>query len=181
MTVQNLLLIKNVNRTHTHKDANRMSQIYITPCKPVHTPVSDCMRLVVAMMMMMMMVMISLLQALCMPTFQLLEQQNGLRNHPDTVDDLFRLATRWVCRFTWADEILCCHFISSDVYLSLMSVQVCPEESCHFTQQQHHCSHHPVRHCCHLIGPSRRQLQRHEVCPRPDPHRSRQRCESSKI
>lgn len=35
-----------------------------------------------------------LLQALCMPTFQLLEQQNGLRNHPDTVDDLFRLATR---------------------------------------------------------------------------------------
>lgn len=34
------------------------------------------------------------LQALCMPTFQLLEQQNGLRNHPDTVDDLFRLATR---------------------------------------------------------------------------------------
>lgn len=94
MTVQNLLLIKNVNRTHTHKDANRMSQIYITPCKPVHTPVSDCMRLVVAMMMVMMMVMISLLQALCMPTFQLLEQQNGLRNHPDTVDDLFRLATR---------------------------------------------------------------------------------------
>lgn len=35
-----------------------------------------------------------LLQALCMPTFQLLEQPNGLRNHPDTVDDLFRLATR---------------------------------------------------------------------------------------
>lgn len=34
------------------------------------------------------------LQALCMPTFQLLEQPNGLRNHPDTVDDLFRLATR---------------------------------------------------------------------------------------
>lgn len=33
-----------------------------------------------------------------MPTFQLLEQQNGLRNHPDTVDDLFRLATRFVQR-----------------------------------------------------------------------------------
>ena len=30
-----------------------------------------------------------------MPTFQLLEQPNGLRNHPDTVDDLFRLATRF--------------------------------------------------------------------------------------
>ncbi|KAG7276627.1 hypothetical protein CRUP_025851 [Coryphaenoides rupestris] len=33
--------------------------------------------------------------ALCMPTFQLLEQPLGLRNHPDTVDDLFRLATRY--------------------------------------------------------------------------------------
>lgn len=56
------------------------------------------------MMMMMMIVevmvvmMMLLLQALCMPTFQLLEQQNGLRNHPDTVDDLFRLATRFVQR-----------------------------------------------------------------------------------
>ncbi|XP_030197001.1 transportin-3 isoform X1 [Gadus morhua] len=39
-----------------------------------------------------------MLQALCMPTFQLLEQPLGLRNHPDTVDDLFRLATRFVQR-----------------------------------------------------------------------------------
>ncbi|KAJ1062752.1 hypothetical protein K5549_004781 [Capra hircus] len=29
---------------------------------------------------------------------QLLEQQNGLQNHPDTVDDLFRLATRFIQR-----------------------------------------------------------------------------------
>uniref|UniRef100_A0A3P8NTW6 Transportin-3 n=1 Tax=Astatotilapia calliptera TaxID=8154 RepID=A0A3P8NTW6_ASTCA len=41
---------------------------------------------------------LDMLQALCMPTFQLLEQPNGLRNHPDTVDDLFRLATRFVQR-----------------------------------------------------------------------------------
>lgn len=34
-------------------------------------------------------------QALCVPTFRLLEQPNGLQNHPDTVDDLFRLATRY--------------------------------------------------------------------------------------
>lgn len=47
---------------------------------------------------MLVMMMLLLLQALCMPTFQLLEQQNGLRNHPDTVDDLFRLATRFVQR-----------------------------------------------------------------------------------
>uniref|UniRef100_A0A8C2A5V4 Transportin-3 n=2 Tax=Cyprinus carpio TaxID=7962 RepID=A0A8C2A5V4_CYPCA len=41
---------------------------------------------------------LDMLQALCMPTFQLLEQPNGLRNHPDTVDDLFRLVTRFVQR-----------------------------------------------------------------------------------
>lgn len=33
-------------------------------------------------------------QAFCPPTFKLLEEQNGLRNHPDTVDDLFRLSLR---------------------------------------------------------------------------------------
>ncbi|KAL2303317.1 hypothetical protein Nmel_010787, partial [Mimus melanotis] len=37
---------------------------------------------------------LDMLQALCIPTFQLLEQPNGLQNHPDTVDDLFRLAAR---------------------------------------------------------------------------------------
>ncbi|XP_035758423.1 transportin-3, partial [Egretta garzetta] len=37
-------------------------------------------------------------RALCMPTFQLLEQPNGLQNHPDTVDDLFRLAARFIQR-----------------------------------------------------------------------------------
>ncbi|MFT7814910.1 transportin-3 [Arapaima gigas] len=41
---------------------------------------------------------LDMLQALCMPTFRLLESPNGLRNHPDTVDDLFRLATRFVQR-----------------------------------------------------------------------------------
>uniref|UniRef100_A0A4W3H4Q8 Transportin 3 n=1 Tax=Callorhinchus milii TaxID=7868 RepID=A0A4W3H4Q8_CALMI len=41
---------------------------------------------------------LDMVQALCMPTFQLLEQPNGLRDHPDTVDDLFRLATRFIQR-----------------------------------------------------------------------------------
>jgi hypothetical protein len=30
------------------------------------------------------------------PTFKILEEHNGLRNHPDTVDDLFRLCLRYV-------------------------------------------------------------------------------------
>lgn len=33
-------------------------------------------------------------QAFCGPTFKILEEHNGLRNHPDTVDDLFRLCLR---------------------------------------------------------------------------------------
>lgn len=39
---------------------------------------------------------ISPFQAFCVPTFKLLEEHNGLRNHPDTVDDLFRLCLRLV-------------------------------------------------------------------------------------
>uniref|UniRef100_U3K7Y6 Exportin-1/Importin-beta-like domain-containing protein n=1 Tax=Ficedula albicollis TaxID=59894 RepID=U3K7Y6_FICAL len=41
---------------------------------------------------------LDMLQALCIPTFQLLEQPSGLQNHPDTVDDLFRLAARFIQR-----------------------------------------------------------------------------------
>ncbi|XP_077120495.1 transportin-3 isoform X1 [Ranitomeya variabilis] len=41
---------------------------------------------------------LDMLQALCVPTFQLLEHPNGLRNHPDTVDDMFRLLTRFIQR-----------------------------------------------------------------------------------
>eukprot|EP00105_Crassostrea_gigas_P004006 XP_011417072.1 PREDICTED: transportin-3 isoform X1 [Crassostrea gigas] len=37
-----------------------------------------------------------MLEAFCVPTFKLLEEHNGLRNHPDTVDDLFRLCLRFV-------------------------------------------------------------------------------------
>lgn len=41
---------------------------------------------------------LDMLQAFCGPTFLLLENANGLRNHPDTVDDLFRLCTRFLQR-----------------------------------------------------------------------------------
>uniref|UniRef100_A0A673L5Z2 Transportin-3 n=1 Tax=Sinocyclocheilus rhinocerous TaxID=307959 RepID=A0A673L5Z2_9TELE len=56
---------------------------------------------------------LDMLQALCMPTFQLLEQPNGLRNHPDTVDDLFRLVTRFVQRspFTLVNSSIIVHII----------------------------------------------------------------------
>lgn len=39
---------------------------------------------------------ISMLNAFCMPTFQLLQQDSQLKNHPDTIDDFFRLCTRFL-------------------------------------------------------------------------------------
>ncbi|XP_038639310.1 transportin-3-like isoform X3 [Scyliorhinus canicula] len=41
---------------------------------------------------------LEMMQAFCGPTFQLLEEPRGFQNHPDTVDDLFRLATRFIQR-----------------------------------------------------------------------------------
>lgn len=37
---------------------------------------------------------LNMLQALSVPAFKMLEESNGLQNHPDTVDDLFRLTLR---------------------------------------------------------------------------------------
>jgi transportin-3 len=37
---------------------------------------------------------LDMLQAFLVPTFIILQETNGLKNHPDTVDDLFRLSAR---------------------------------------------------------------------------------------
>lgn len=41
---------------------------------------------------------LDMLQAFLEPTFQLLQQENGLKNNPDTVDDFFRLCARFMQR-----------------------------------------------------------------------------------
>ncbi|XP_055889168.1 transportin-3-like [Biomphalaria glabrata] len=58
---------------------------------------------------------LDMLQAFCGPTFKILEEHNGLRNHPDTVDDLFRLCLRFIQRApvpflqsALAKPIMCC-------------------------------------------------------------------------
>ncbi|XP_012941104.1 transportin-3 [Aplysia californica] len=58
---------------------------------------------------------LDMLQAFCGPTFKILEEHNGLRNHPDTVDDLFRLCLRFIQRTpvaflqsAMAKPIMCC-------------------------------------------------------------------------
>ncbi|KAM3719234.1 Transportin-3 [Dirofilaria immitis] len=41
---------------------------------------------------------VHMLNILCNDSFKLLQEQNGFRNHPDTIDDMFRLAIRFVQR-----------------------------------------------------------------------------------
>lgn len=41
---------------------------------------------------------LDMLQAFIEPTFQILQEENGLQNHPDTVDDFFRLCARFIQR-----------------------------------------------------------------------------------
>lgn len=41
---------------------------------------------------------LEMLQTFIGPTFELLREDNGLRNHPDTVDDFFRLCARFMQR-----------------------------------------------------------------------------------
>uniref|UniRef100_A0A4Y0BRW8 Transportin-3 n=1 Tax=Anopheles funestus TaxID=62324 RepID=A0A4Y0BRW8_ANOFN len=41
---------------------------------------------------------LNMLQAFIEPTFGVLQMENGLKNHPDMVDDFFRLATRFIQR-----------------------------------------------------------------------------------
>ncbi|KAK2580863.1 hypothetical protein KPH14_005937 [Odynerus spinipes] len=41
---------------------------------------------------------LSMLEAFIGPTFTILQQEDGLKNHPDTVDDLFRLCARFLQR-----------------------------------------------------------------------------------
>ena len=37
---------------------------------------------------------LQMVEAFIVPTFALLQTPNGLRDHPDTIDDLFRLCSR---------------------------------------------------------------------------------------
>ncbi|CAG2068555.1 unnamed protein product, partial [Timema podura] len=41
---------------------------------------------------------LDMMQAFIGPTFIVLQEANGLKNHPDTVDDLFRLCARFIQR-----------------------------------------------------------------------------------
>lgn len=54
---------------------------------------------------------LKMLEAFIQPTFNILEVENGLKNHPDTVDDFFRLAVRFIQRMPL-------HFLQSSMIVA---------------------------------------------------------------
>lgn len=61
-------------------------------------------------------------QAFLTPTYRVLEEEDGLKNHPDTVDDLFRLCTRFLQRAPLA--FLQSNFISSVMQCAILSTHL---------------------------------------------------------
>lgn len=55
---------------------------------------------------------LKMLEAFIGPTFNILQQQDGLKNHPDTVDDLFRLCARYIL------------FINNTIIYSFLNVKI---------------------------------------------------------
>jgi hypothetical protein len=64
---------------------------------------------------------LDMLQAFCRPTFVILEERRGLQYHPDTVDDLFRLCTR----FVFLPKILS----NTTVFSGVQGATFCPRNS----------------------------------------------------
>lgn len=62
---------------------------------------------------------LDMLQAFIDPTFAVLKEENGLRNHPDTVDDFFRLCARFLQRSPIA--FLQCSALPSIIQCALLS------------------------------------------------------------
>ncbi|XP_060821726.1 transportin-3 [Bombus pascuorum] len=62
---------------------------------------------------------LKMLEAFIGPTFNILQQQDGLKNHPDTVDDLFRLCARFLQRAPI--PFLCSVVIESIIDCALMA------------------------------------------------------------
>lgn len=56
---------------------------------------------------------LNMLEAFIEPTFNILQVENGLKDHPDTVDDFFRLAVRYIQRMPL-------HFLQSPIVASII-------------------------------------------------------------
>ena len=60
---------------------------------------------------------LNMLEAFIEPTFNILQVENGLKNHPDTVDDFFRLAVRFIQRMPL-------HFLQSQIVAPIIQCAI---------------------------------------------------------
>ncbi|KAJ8032102.1 Transportin-3 [Holothuria leucospilota] len=65
---------------------------------------------------------LEMLKAFITPTYKILEGENGLRNHPDTVDDFFRLCIRFLQRCPV--EFLQCDFFTSVIQCGMAGLKL---------------------------------------------------------
>lgn len=65
---------------------------------------------------------LDMVQAFLPPTYAILQEEDGLKNHPDTVDDLFRLCTRFLQRAPL--PFLTAHFISSVMQCGILATHL---------------------------------------------------------
>ncbi|KAI5710623.1 hypothetical protein M8J75_010212 [Diaphorina citri] len=65
---------------------------------------------------------LDMVQAFLPPTYAILQEEDGLKNHPDTVDDLFRLCTRFLQRAPIA--FLTSSFISSVMQCGILATHL---------------------------------------------------------
>lgn len=70
---------------------------------------------------------LDMMKAFIQPTFTILQEDNGLRNHPDTVDDFFRLCGRFIQRAP--ERFLRCDALPSIVQCGLMATQLDHKEA----------------------------------------------------
>lgn len=70
---------------------------------------------------------LDMLQAFIEPTFQILQEENGLQNHPDTVDDFFRLCARFIQRAPL--QFLQCSALPHIIQCALMSCSLVHREA----------------------------------------------------
>lgn len=96
---------------------------------------------------------LNMMQALIQPTFNRLQTENGLKNNPDTVDDFFRLCSRFLqrCALPFLQStivtpilecaLLACTLDHKDANLSVMKFFY-SLLNCGRPQQHHHHHHH---------------------------------------
>lgn len=96
---------------------------------------------------------LKMLEAFIEPTFKILQVENGLKNHPDTVDDFFRLSARFIQRSP-------VYFLQSPVVTPIIQ---CAELACTLDHREANTS--VMKFLCNLLSYGRQNETAEEIQP----------------